>query len=450
MSDDLGRFAEQLEEEDSERWSEALFGDCSLLAGLLTDPRREFAMLAGELQALKNHPSLPRWLNGGSATEAQHVLDGLIHALNAAGPVSQGDFLSSEAIKEIEAAISSFDVAWGSGPLVVHHSRDWGKQDGGIAEAFNHVNTECSQVGYWIAWDLLDRLVKQGKESTPRSVPYRVTTPILGAQAGGGSEGHLHLTVELFVCKQGTFCPDPLALGLTSITVGAADARFLAAMQRMWEASGLQGRFRGRWRITNPPEPQRPARSATRHIPSLQGRSAEAATLSALLAASGDPYGETPSETRPAAEPLDLQVAISAKVEVTPGKPAIDLALAAVAYVPQKLEAAYPVLDTVAFAADQQVAQQPGSEQLRHIDKKRSDAESTASGAQYAGIRIEFPKTVADALDLLLVTNRYLKKYHAHVREDWLKQWERRTARAAGDDAPGPDDENLSSSAAVE
>ncbi|MEO8497750.1 MAG: hypothetical protein ABI614_22010, partial [Planctomycetota bacterium] len=171
------------------------------------------------------------------------------------------------------------------------------------------------------------------------------------------------------------------------------------------------------------------------------GRSAQAATLCALLAATGNPYGELDrahSEQPRAVDPLDLQVAISATVDRnSDAKNPIERQLGPVTSIPKKLSSAAGPLDTFVFQKDQP---DDSEQQIAQLDKERAEQEKRA--LPYMGLHIERAETVAEALDLLLVTNRHLRKYQKIVRHEWLKQWEDGTARFPDDTRDGPDRQN--------
>ena len=215
-------------------------------------------------------------------------------------------------------------------------------------------------------------------------------------------------------------------------------------MSEVWAMSGLRDEFRARWRIETPPENARLSNDDnTLHFPTrLSGRSAQAATLCALLAASGNPYQEDDRQVAAGVvDPLDLKIAISATVK-SGGKNAkpIELSLGDVGKVPEKLSSAWPALDTVAFQKLPRDTEEDDT-QIRTLMYERENARK--SGEQYAGLHIERVATIADALDLMLQTNRHLREYQAISRHKWLGQWENNTARFDGDDADGPDRLNL-------
>ena len=227
----------------------------------------------------------------------------------------------------------------------------------------------------------------------------------------------------------------------------------IVAMSEVWSVSGLQDSFRARWRMTTPPENERLAEDdATLHFPTkLAGRSAQAATLCALLAASGNPYQEESRDvTAGVVDPLDTKIAISAKVicrsggKATGVKPT-ELSVGQVGKVPAKLSSAWPALDTVSFCPLPDTADETDT-QIRELMYERNKARE--KGEQYAGLHIERVATVADALDLMLQTNRHLRKYQAISRDKWLGQWENDTARFDGDEADGPDRLNRPENAA--
>lgn len=293
-----------------------------------------------------------------------------------------------------------------------------------LLETLRTLMDNSDPVGYWIVHDMLARWL-----SKIDPTPFVATTAILSGISPDIGDGLFHLTVELYPCANGPIYPDPLYLGLTRL-----DRMFSDSITRLWKLTGLSKEYRARWRIETPSEEFQMKDFASVHPTVYSGRSAEAAFLCAMVAASGNPYCESALEGRAAAgEPLDIRVAVSATVESQGQGQAAEvtkLQLGEVAKVPEKLEHAMGPLHTVAY-----------------ISKQRSNptiaAILQAQQPTRTGLAIESIETVGDALDVLLLTNRYLRDHQAAVRDAWLQQWESRTARFSGDTDPGPDDQNV-------
>ena len=140
---------------------------------------------------------------------------------------------------------------------------------------------------------------------------------------GGGDDLPIYsLHVELFrktdsTDDYGVFYPNLLLNGATEF-----DSDFLGALQKAWEYSELGTRFHGWWGFKYAgTETKNQVNRKDFHRSKFSGASAQAATLVALLAASGDPYCEGTSATNwnlidgtspNAGEQIDATVAISA------------------------------------------------------------------------------------------------------------------------------------------
>lgn len=130
--------------------------------------------------------------------------------------------------------------------------------------------------------------------------------------------GLFRLEVDLLPVSSkagGVFVPDFPAFGLTSLRDNRPEEDILLSMERAWAASRLAPHWHGRWRIVSTPGQVK--NNTANHPRHLHGRSAEAAALCTLLAATADPYGDRPplpSETTP----LDLQITLTALLDWSP------------------------------------------------------------------------------------------------------------------------------------
>jgi hypothetical protein len=409
--------------QDQKLWGSDRFGDESLLAQVLRNaPDIGLRAVADELDSFANRC--------GRDSPAQNILRGLVEALLATEAIRHGPATGAS---HLMAAIECFDETWNAGSTKTTFAppQKFAHASGPVRTAFGQLKVNCTPLAYWVVFDLVDRWFQDGvhEQATSRSA----STTLLGAIAGEHAGRLLRLTVDLIPCQKGTFCPDPWYLALTAINL---ESSLLDSMERIWVASRLSNQFRGRWRIENPPTTKR-AISATHYPSRYSGRSAEAATMCALLAASGDPYCDLGHQS---AEPdeLDLTVAISAQVNTdADATNPVDLPLGKVESEAKKLKAALSMgnspgpaedlsgpLDSVVFARET-------GDNKNQRRKQESSREET-----YGDIRIERAATVAEALDLMLVTNRYLKNYRAWFREEWLLQWKADSGKAADDELP--------------
>ncbi|MEM7476657.1 MAG: hypothetical protein AAF483_16845 [Planctomycetota bacterium] len=418
---------------DPENLSKAFYGAESMLADAIRDAASiGYEKLSEACSSLTdNRPADHLWTR---------TLRGFMSALSAC---SFRKFGGDEFQSFVAEAIESFELAWElpesekmeslSTPLLT---------DLPIGAKFH-------PLAMWAVSDLIAELTRSETDELPE--PRSVRTPILG---GIVDQGLFYLTIELFPCEGGLLVPDLRYLGLTKIVAkgkhsGDGGATFLQAMNEVWEMSGAGKSYRGRWRLEPPAQEDRRLLEdeAENQFPSsIAGRSAQAATLCAILAATGNPYHETgeSDSSFDNVDPLDDEIAISAKVIPDPAaKDPTQLQLGAVENIPEKLSSARSALDTVVFCKGEKE-----DKQIQELNDAREEAQKNAT--PYDGLHIEKAETVADALDMLLVTNRHLRKYQGLVRESWLKQWQRPDpengypgARFPGDDAPGPDMENL-------
>jgi hypothetical protein len=404
-------------------------GDRSDLAQLLCLPGSEFsaddARTAVRLLITKQ-PAL------SLDNAAVALLNGLQAVLTAL-PLCQKD--DGRAASSLQEAIEHFDNAFGldgkqrqpeapSGDKTAPHPVD---------RAFAQIGEfECGTRAWFMAYDLLsDWLTATSADKSTayqprlRMRPRSASISILGAVASG----LFRLEIDLFPGVNGTFDPDPKSLGLTCIRLDSDEKHcLLRSMDGIWQRSQLSGAWRGRWRIVHPPNDARPKGSPISYPRQFRGRSAEAATLCALLGASGDPYrvGQTQSRLDP---PIDIKMAISATVQapsIDSQNPVLGSQLGPVEGINEKMAAAYPVIDTVVFAPKEVLRRpdQPQESFLTEIDElQQKEKQAQQNKSVYDGMRIAEAKTIVEALDLVLLTNRHLHAYHQEQRRGWLKKW---------------------------
>ncbi len=403
-----------LQEMDRSLLAQALCGDASLLCQAL----RRGDDLPSVQRLLADFQDSPQQTEFFDDSAQVQVVKGLLEATAAAQIVAKSS--PTAARSRFAAATAAFDQAWGEGQPEDVPDRE------GPPEHYGYAGPKT--LGFWVVKDLLDRWGRNKAEEAS----HTATTPVLTCDLQG-REGFLWvLTVELFPCpKGGPFCPDPRFLGLTNINVTQTaperpDPSFVRALNAVWEISRFNEGFRGRWRLENPPKEVR-HRIRTEYPRRIVGNSAQAAALCAILAASGNAYGSGAGLTTlpDAPEPLDLQVAISASVEIDNGVEEVkQLRLGSVGGVAAKRGDAKR-LDTVLFATEDFQE----NEALEQEEQQRqSSAGEVRSEQQRSGPFVERVETIEQALDVLLITNQYVKAYKAAVAESWLSEWEEGTA----------------------
>lgn len=299
-----------------------------------------------------------------------------------------------------------------------------------------------------------------------------VRTPVLGASEVGNDGSRLILTVSLRRSQLQTIIPDLRYFGFTELKRVDPNECLLASVQRCWKAAKLTG-WLGVWRMEHgkikfDSGDGTSTRVDKTHLDGTEpihthiyGRSFEAAFLCCLRAAAGNAYDDELPEDTPAnqyaraeilrLDPLLATTAITAKIG--PFDPITtkirDIPLIAVGGVPQKLtEASGTELDHVVFASDQwsdaAIGQlDDGSRKDFQKSQRRDQQPENRSKLQWSTVR-----NLGDALDALLLRNRWIKAWQAERRTEWLVRWQRpetdaepnsRGPLAPGDDAPWPD-----------
>jgi hypothetical protein len=405
-----------------------VFGDQSALAQLLT----EAFTVGTAMEAVRTVMATPKSLfldDEVQQSQAQALLEGLENLLTAV-PLCANR--APEAVPWIRKGIEQLDKAFGlgnqrarlepsSGDLTKLHPVD---------QAFAQMGAiPCTDRAWFMAYDLLCDWVPfapnfkpDGSQPASRPSPQTATISVLGAVASG----LFRLQVDLFRSVDGTFDPDPRWFGLTAIRWDSdSEHCLLRSMDRIWKLSQLSTNWRGRWRIVHAPDRERLQDLPVTYPNGFRDRSAEAATLCALLAATGDPYGVGQKQLGHAPA-IDIEMAISAVVEPAPGdsqNPVLEAQLGPVEGSEDKLAVAASQINTVVFSPKLIVTTpgQPEPPQLAEIKQLR--AAEQQKKWEYDGMRIAEAATIIDALDLVLLTNRHLQAYHQEQRQWWLKHW---------------------------
>lgn len=420
-----------------------VYGDRSALAREMQQagPRLN---LAHNLDSwLKSEPH-NEWLASG-VPESIPIVKAVVSMISAADVWHDADPWSTATMKSFQGHVSA---AWdklqqafglnekGSIPPANLYDKDKMERTKFEKDAWFMLKGATSDVAYWTSYDLL--LGWCG--GTVRS-RYMATTPVAIVDRVARKGYILWLTVELFPSDRGgPFTPDLRYLGLTSI--GAGKESFFEATQSVWAASGLARHgWRGRWRLEsvcpnyvkslcNDLSYSLAAEDEARDLfpAKLAERSAEVSILCALLAASGDPAGDRGGGTELPSEPLDPGVLITATLNETWG-----------AFSGRQSLLEHPV----GHVADDGLRYKINAAFRGHIgrvllsSKQRASKEYEALGLSdptYGNtdhkVSIKSVSTVGDALNEMLLQNKYLRAYQQDCRNNWLKQWDGDTGRA--------------------
>ncbi len=373
------------------------------------------------IDALKNRPFRELVAVGHPGTtketrdQCQHLAAGILSVLKVACQwAGSRDRVLDHS--EFDRAVDSFDRAspnisfsLGGRPLPA---------DSPLAEQLEA--NEKDTGGFWIAWDLLDRLL--GASDQTRKIRQAQTPVLLTNPAKVGDVALL--TVELIYDGNSGFCPDPLEMGLLCLMAGDQRHRNIQrSMQEVWKRAGLNRGIRGRWRVTAYGRAETEKQPRTLGYQCLEGRSLEAATLAAIWAAHGGIPDEISSGDASESLAMERTVAISACLSDEQSAMLSGLRLETVDDVETKLDAAKAEkLDTVLLA------EKP----------------------IYTGLIVEPVETMGQAFDWLLIQNRIIRDHQKHVRQKWLLQWRAGTGRAPWDDGPDPRDEESRADQAAE
>lgn len=284
-----------------------------------------------------------------------------------------------------------------------------------------------------------DELPDESRLAVPR---FEAATPVLGAESGGGGGMRMMLTVTLFPSELEGFVPDLRYFGLTELTHDDPKYCLWNSTRKCWDAAGIKG-YRGVWRM----EHVNTSSDGDLHIPPhIYGPSFEAAFVCCLRAAVGNAYAEEEFDGELGSEDLSPTVAITASLgEFETGKTdLIDIPLIPVAGVPQKLcEARGSTITQVVFAEDQWTEKAiAGLDDESREDREKAKV-TTQKPEDQSKLLWSTVANVGAALDVLLERNRWLRAWQTVTRDNWLERWEKGTARAPGDEAPGPDEKNL-------
>jgi hypothetical protein len=438
-SETLTQFAEKIRSDATE--TTPLFGKTSLLASLL-DSREPGFSATDALQAVQ----LCRQFNVAQRTLLERERsDLLLVAFEALLQITTNPH--STAATELQRAMEALDSYWPASCDVYVTGKDsFFPRPANVQSALTGplTNHRCApRTVAAIDWLLAD----WGKLKLPNL--WSASTSIVS------SVGLFRLDVELLPIARltpgsslppptkGVFVPDFPAFALTSIRDTDPERDTLLSMERAWIASRLAKNWHGRWRIVS--SVNQTAHDTALEPARFEGRSAEAAALCTLLAATRNPYCYDDTQPTSWATSLDSKVALSAKLDFTldsssHSEDPTKIALLVEGGDLKKLEESdRNELDLLLFGPKSQweTATPPVVKQWvqEFIDARK---QAYSDDLDYTGIDVGFVSTVGEALDRLLLTNRLLTRHRDRLRSDWLSRWTGDTGKASVDLRPWP------------
>jgi hypothetical protein len=308
-----------------------------------------------------------------------------------------------------------------------------------------------------LAADLLQE-IRDANDSVLQPVGF-AETPVLIAHDGIASV--FMLRVELF--EDGIVGIFPRLSSFGSILL---DDDLCESTVRVWKASRVVGK-RIVWSLNPYTVSESDKVGGCIRLTRVGGRSMEAAMLAAIWAANGGIPGDTEFQM-PSSCRMERSIAVTASIQPDDSKADGRFLLSRVEYTDVKLRAARKEeLYGVLISSPEEGAKAKQDEETQKVVKELEDEvaerqkyivsgspEARKAAIDYPGLVVAQISTAREVFDSLLVTNRWLAKWQADTRENWLKRWECRPkdangnfvhggARAPRDDAPGPDDMNL-------
>jgi hypothetical protein len=325
-----------------------------------------------------------------------------------------------------------------------------------------HLAPRCRSLQAYAIWSsrLDDQSPVQRLFVTPDRPP--ICVPVLLDVGGNGVV--VWLTVELFRDGLVGFIPDFLTLGLTDIfRRDEQNSSFLDYADEVWQLSGLPQRgFSARWRLLHrPPLAQHffhHTRSAASGWPdelkAIIGPSAQAAFLTALLAASGQNVHSHAESDSPQWMPTPLNPAfsITATVKTPPtlinqSDDAVDscsldplnLRLGTVGGLNAKLgvvsrysqlepdHAHNQRLESMLVSAED--FDDPANSVIQAAETQRQNFEQAAvpdghrASIRFHGVWYRPVGTIQEALDWMLQSNRWREAFAAAERQKWESRW---------------------------
>ena len=285
------------------------------------------------------------------------------------------------------------------------------------------------RLGYWLALDLMQQVLEESLlPGISMTTDFSAVVPVLFWNKDEKNGYVLWLKVELFSDYPGPFYPDLTKFGLTDIS------ELMEPMAKVWLASGVHDRFRGRWSITSQhPDNLQEFYQEPIHLEDLSGASLQAAALAAVWAASGEiPLSAKDKDGNPEfyslgdnqSIKLNPHVAISAQIKPIDGQQNDSIKLGGISdeSITGKIEALVcygkspgqisGAFDTVLIVRDE-------------TDVARSKfPRSEEDNPDYPGIHlVENCDTMADALFWMLEVNAIKKEIGAYRNKQWEDLW---------------------------
>ena len=307
------------------------------------------------------------------------------------------------------------------------------------AALYNGFKSMGSKPGYWIVVDIFEKLLGSQVLMSDKSELKTACTPVLfkqkkeGATSNKGDGFVLWFEVELIEDFPGPFVPDMASFGLTDIS-GLTEP-----ISEVWNASGLNDEFRGRWRITAgyPGKEKEFLEFKNEVYPaSLKDDSLQAAALAAIWAASGRiPLGAKSNEDKNNKPEenfytldgnslrLNPRVAVSARIDPSSASLMNDsIALGAVKGIEAKtrgMKNYHPDGNGKVSLFDTLIVVGGNAEETENVI---SEVEQNKS--DYRGVRvIKDCRTMSHVLNWMLEVNAWKRAWNEHVEQKWLEQW---------------------------
>lgn len=277
MSDEAAMVFDRFDRTEGER---CYFG--SRMAETAAEGERRKGAVTAICAALERHLVRSLWSDEAAQRSGEQCVRAWLEALQ---------LLTGDESGRVTDCVAAFDRAWPTvgtsapGPLEsdFRDAPDDGLPDG----AREGLKSIPQSLGAWGAYDLLCGLNDPSrvlKANSSAQLPALFDDAV--AQVGRVA----WLTVELFQSAASLFYPDPLKLGWTALPDG--NHSFHRALQRVWHQGLWQNTSasRGRWSLTGY------GPKSVFAAPSLTGRSLEAATACAILAAHSRLIGHSVGE----------------------------------------------------------------------------------------------------------------------------------------------------------
>ena len=296
-----------------------------------------------------------------------------------------------------------------------------------------------------------------------RLVTTQICVPVLFASEVDGMVAWL--CVEVFQDSFRGLLPDFVTLASVDFTANNRQICFLKAAREVWDKSGLADKYSGRWRIVHRPPLSQKFLFKTNYsgLKTASGDSAQAALLVALLAAAGKALEDSgdhkdgdswePQQLNPACsitarlteeiEETDTNDSASSTVTNNSASSTVyKRKVGAVGGVLRKLSAverygrpesgipdSFPSIDSMlVMKTDYEKAETEDGHCIKKAKQKQAEikkAKQKQAEAKnvYYGIHYRPVTTIQDALDWMLVSNRWREAYVNVVIPKWEGRW---------------------------